>query len=153
MRRTLLFRVGLSLGLALLAWVVQTQLRAVPRQPVAPSAPSASTAPVESELAVRYPAIGFRDAGHLAEHFHKHGAEFGGITQAEYLRRAQLLRDRPAGGDILESVREDGVITRFDRREGDFLAVDTDRVIRTFFRPNDGEAYYQRQLKRGHGTS
>jgi pyocin large subunit-like protein len=44
------------------------------------------------------------------------------------------------------------VVTRFDRREGDFLAVGRDGVIRTFFRPNDGEAYFQRQLKRGQGT-
>ena len=56
-------------------------------------------------------------------------------------RRAQSLRDRPAGGEVLEAVRRDGVITRFDRRRGDFLAFDRDRTIRTFFRPNDGEAY------------
>jgi hypothetical protein len=148
--RRLLLRLGLSLGLLLLAWGFQTSRRAAPEYGIVPSGPEAPSASVEAEPGVRYPAIGFRDAGNLTEHFHKHGAEFGGITQTAYLRRAQLLRDRAAGGDILESVREDGVITRFDRREGDFLAVDRDRVIRTFFRPNDGEAYFQRQLKRGH---
>jgi pyocin large subunit-like protein len=86
------------------------------------------------------------------EHFQKHGAEFGRISVDEYLRAAQTLRDRPAGGDILESVRADGVVTRFDRGSGAFLACDRDGVIRTFFRPNDGEAYFQRQLKRGHSV-
>ncbi|MEO8636005.1 MAG: hypothetical protein ABI587_12075 [Gemmatimonadales bacterium] len=152
MTRRLLLPLGLSLGLALLAWGVQAGLR--PPQEALDTIPplEAPAASVEPGTEPRAPEIGFRDPGQLAEHFHKHGAEFGGITQMEYLRRAQQLRDRSAGGDILEAVREDGVITRFDRREGDFLAVDPDRIIRTFFRPKDGEAYYQRQLKRGQNT-
>lgn len=151
MKRGLLLRLGLGLGLLLFAIGVQYGLRPSLAGGDLPAGPDAADPSVEAEPAVRASAIGFRDAGHLAEHFHKHGGEFGAITQAEYLRRAQLLRDRPVGGDILESVREDGVTTRFDRRGGDFIAVDRDGVIRTFFRPNDGEAYYQRQLKRGHG--
>jgi hypothetical protein len=151
-KRSLLVRVGASAVLLLLAVAVQFILRAAPA--AGPESPpvEAPSADVETASGIRYPAIGFRDAGHLAEHFEKHGEEFGAISQAEYLRQAQLLRDRPAGGDILESVRQDGVITRFDRASGAFLAVDRDRTIRTFFRPNDGEGYFQRQLKRGHST-
>lgn len=98
-------------------------------------------------------AVGFRDAAHLHEHYQKHGAEFGRITEAEYLRLAQELRDRPAGGDILEAVRADGVVTRFDRARGAFLAFDRDGTIRTFFLPNDGERYFRRQLARGRSES
>lgn len=98
-------------------------------------------------------AIGFRDAAHLHEHYQKHGAEFGQVSEAEYLRLAQELRDRPAGGDILEAVRADGVVTRFDRARGAFLAFDADRTIRTFFLPNDGERYFRRQLARGRSDS
>jgi pyocin large subunit-like protein len=58
------------------------------------------------------------------------------------------LRDTVAGGDILEIQRADGVISRFDRSSGSFLAFNTDLVIRTFFRPNDGEAYFRRQARR-----
>ena len=94
------------------------------------------------------PEIGFRDRSHREEHYRKHRAEFGDITEAEYLRRAQLLRDRPVAGEVREAVRADGVVTRFDRRGGEFLAFDRDMTIRTFFRPNDGEAYFDRQLKR-----
>jgi pyocin large subunit-like protein len=59
------------------------------------------------------------------------------------------LRDRPAGDPVLEAVRSDGVVTRFDRSSGTFLAFDRDRTIRTFFKPNDGERYYRRQAERG----
>lgn len=92
--------------------------------------------------------VGFRSPRDLAEHHAKHAAEFGGITESEYLRRAQRLRDRPAGGDLRELIRRDGVITRFDRATGEFLAADPDGTIRTFFRPGAGEAYFQRQAQR-----
>ena len=114
--------------------------------PAAVEAPP--VAPPSAGPEITHPEIGFRDAGRLAEHYLKHGAEFGQLSEAEYLARAQRLRDRPAGGDILEARRADGVITRFDREAGDFLAVNPDRTIRTYFRPNDGEAYFRRQLKR-----
>lgn len=92
--------------------------------------------------------IGFATRGKFLDHFEKHGAEFGSISREEYLRQAQILRDSPAGGDILEAVRDDGVITRFDRKTGAFLAFNSDLTIRTYFKPNDGERYFRRQSKR-----
>jgi pyocin large subunit-like protein len=94
--------------------------------------------------------IGFRTKRKLDEHYDKHGREFGSITKEEYLRLAQELRDASAGGDILEASRDDGTTSRFDRRSGAFLAFEHDLTIRTFFKPNDGEAYFRRQLKRPH---
>jgi pyocin large subunit-like protein len=94
---------------------------------------------------------GFRSQRHLDEHYAKHGHEFGSISKAEYLRLAQELRDAPAGGDILEAVRTDGVVTRFRRGKGYFGAYNRDRTIRTFFIPNDGERYFHRQAKRSPG--
>ena len=93
---------------------------------------------------------GFRSATLLDEHYAKHGAEFGNITKAEYLRLAQELRDAPAGGPILEAKRSDGQFSRFDRRKGYFGAYNPDRTIRTFFIPNDGERYFHRQAKRSY---
>lgn len=110
--------------------------RIIPSRHPAPSAPAT--------------AIGFRSGDRLAEHFAKHGAEFGRITKEEYLRAAQELRDRPAGGSVLEIVRDDGTVSRFDRESGAFLAFNRDRTIRTFFKPNDGESYFRRQAQRSH---
>ncbi len=96
------------------------------------------------------PDIGFASKQKLADHYRKHGREFGAITMEQYLRRAQELRDRPAGGAVLEAVRPDGTVSRFDRESGDFIAFNRDGVIRTYFRPADGEAYFRRQLQRQH---
>src|SRR5437762_10889277 len=92
--------------------------------------------------------VGFVSDKHLEEHYDKHGAEFGRVTRQDYLRQAQLLRDTQVGGPVLETVRRDGVTTRFDRQTGAFVAFNGDGTIRTFFKPNDGERYYHRQAER-----
>jgi pyocin large subunit-like protein len=93
---------------------------------------------------------GFRNPARLDEHYQKHGAEFGAISKAEYLRLAQELRDAPVGGPILEARRPDGEFSRFDSRHGYFGAYNPDKTIRTFFIPNDGERYFHRQARRAH---
>jgi pyocin large subunit-like protein len=93
--------------------------------------------------------VGFADQRRLDQHYEKHGAEFGRITKQDYLRQAQLLRDTKPVDPVLEAVRRDGVITRYDRQTGAFIAFNPDGVIRTFFKPNDGERYWRRQAERG----
>lgn len=93
--------------------------------------------------------IGFATERRLEEHYDKHGAEFGRITRQDYLRQAQLLRDAQVGGPVLQTVRADGVTTKFDRQTGAFIAFNPNGTIRTFFKPNDGERYYRRQAERG----
>ena len=95
------------------------------------------------------PSVGFADPRRLDEHYEKHGAAFGRITRQDYLHQAQLLRDAKVEGPILQTVRADGVTTRFDRQTGAFIAFNANGVIRTFFKPNDGERYFRRQAERG----
>ena len=119
---------------------------------VAPSAPAPTETRDAGEPAAARgwgTSVGFADARRLDEHFEKHGAEFGRITKQDYLRQAQLLRDAKVSGPVLETVRRDGVTTRFDRQTGAFIAFNPDGVIRTFFKPNDGERYFRRQAERG----
>jgi len=112
------------------------------------SAPSNSRSPAAQPARSEASSTGFASPTKLAEHYQKHGREFGSVTIDQYLRMAQELRDRPADGSVLEAARSDGVVTRFDRTSGAFLAFNRDRTIRTFFKPNDGEAYFRRQLNR-----
>jgi pyocin large subunit-like protein len=51
--------------------------------------------------------VGFRSRHLLDEHFAKHGAEFGRVSEDEYLRAAQALRDAPAMGKFEELRRPD----------------------------------------------
>lgn len=150
MNLRLLWRVALGLGVAALFWLSRSPTpKGTAASPPTAGPVSGAPAPPRAPL-VAHPEIGFRDGSHLSEHFQKHGAEFGVVSRAEYLQLAQALRDAPAGGDILQAVRQDGIVTRFDRRSGAFLASDPDLTIRTFFRPIEGEKYFDRQLKRGH---
>ena len=98
-------------------------------------------------------AVGFRSATRLEEHFRKHGREFD----------APLCRRIPASGAgaagpargrrrCSSTYAADGVVTRFDRASGAFIAFGADGVIRTFFRPNDGERYFERQATRPRGA-
>jgi len=139
-------------GVAALIGLVCLVLACGPAQAPQADAPKASPA-VESRSVpsnVSRPEIGFASRQKMVDHYKKHGREFGPIPMEQYLRKAQEFRDRPAGGPILESVRPDGVVTRFDRGSGDFIAFNRDGTIRTYFRPSDGEAYYKRQLGRKH---
>ena len=122
----------------------------VPGADTASSDTRESLAVVDRQAVDRAPSspIGFRNERLFREHYAKHGREFGRISAEEYLRLAQALRDTVPGGDILEIERADGVISRFDRSSGSFVAFNTDLIIRTFFRPNDGEAYFRRQARR-----
>ncbi len=97
---------------------------------------------------IRHPGIGFATRQKYLDHFEKHGREFGRISAREYLLMAQDLRDRRADRGVLEFTRRDGVVTRFDRGSGAFLAFNRNLTIRTFFKPNDGEAYFKRQRYR-----
>jgi hypothetical protein len=142
---------------ALLALVAMALLARVPWHAPAPiptaatgaaNATTGAATPADRATALAHPEIGFHSRERLLEHWRRHGAEFGAATPEDYLRLAQTLRDRPAGGAVLEAARSDGAITRFDRATGAFLAYDEDFTIRTFFKPNEGERYFHRQLER-----
>lgn len=111
-------------------------------------ASSPGTTTQESTSPITRPDVGFRSTRRLDEHFAKHGREFGSVDRQGYLQLAQTLRDAPVGASILELTRGDRTITRFDRASGAFVAFERDGVIRTFFKPNDGEAYFRRQARR-----
>lgn len=139
------------LALLVLAWLALGAAACSGSEDSVRRAPVTSVAAGDSlaaSAALGARAIGFRSPRRLEEHYAKHGSEFGDIAREEYLRRAQQLRDAPVGGDILELRRGDGTTSRFDRESGAFIAFDADGTIRTFFRPNDGEAYFRRQARR-----
>jgi pyocin large subunit-like protein len=89
----------------------------------------------------------FRDRHLLSDHFAKYGHAFGHISEHQYLRLAQQLRDSHVGPNILESRRKSGGMARFDLKHGYYGSYDADGTIRTFFIPPDGVRYFERQAK------
>lgn len=84
--------------------------------------------------------------GQLERHFRKHGEEMGFATQEEYLHAAQAL---VRGGPGVETLRRDGGDTLFYKeRTNEFAVLSGRNVIRTYFRPDDGRRYWERQKRR-----
>ncbi len=143
-----------SFFFALVCLGAGTWLLCTPRTPtLAPDGPAASPSAAAPAPSPAPPAprstIGFRSRARLEEHFAKHGGEFAAATANDYLAMAQRVRALPPSATVLELTRStDGVISKFDRESGAFLAFDADSTIRTFFKPNDGEAYFKRQARR-----
>jgi pyocin large subunit-like protein len=93
-------------------------------------------------------ACDFRDRPKLLDHHERHGADFGSPTPADYLAAACRLRDAPLSQDVLELQRRDGVLCRFRRSDGAFLAYRGDGTILTCFKPGRGERYFLEQGER-----
>ena len=149
-------RAAVFLPIFIALWVVLagTNRRSRDEQaaPAAPP-PATATAPAAPQPAQDAGSgwgadVGFRSHERLAEHFDKHGRYVVSASEADYLRMAQALRDASVAGSVEELKRDDGVTCRFDRASGFFLAFNDDGTIRTFFRPRDGQRYFERQADR-----
>lgn len=102
---------------------------------------------VEKIEAASVPAVtytyNFRKAEYLQEHFEKHGAEFGYASAEEYLAGANRVI---ASADALHKLEaEDGDDVYYLEAANEFVIVSTDGFLRTYFKPEDGKAYFDRQ--------
>ena len=86
----------------------------------------------------------FRSRKLFDEHYKKHGAEVGTITQSEYLALANELINS-GSPDVLHKTEDDGDKLFFDKDKGYFAVLSTDGYIRTFFIPDGGIKYWERQ--------
>ena len=82
--------------------------------------------------------IGFSSDYLLQRHFHDHGEQFGATTKEEYLAMAKtfLEADLADNPDILECIKKDGNIARFNPRTDEYAIMTLDRrYIKTYFKP------------------
>ena len=85
----------------------------------------------------------FRNDGLLESHYEKHGKEMGFSTPAEYEAAANRVIDDE---DVLHKIEaEDGDDVYYLEETNEFVVVSTDGYIRTYFYPNDGMDYFNRQ--------
>lgn len=85
----------------------------------------------------------FRNGRLLEEHFEKHGKEMGFSSAEEYQAAASAVVNH---GDALHKVeKEDGDDVYYLEATNEFVIVSTDGFIRTYFKPDSGIDYFNRQ--------
>jgi len=85
----------------------------------------------------------FRSEKLLSEHYSKHGIEMGFASAKEYEAGAVAVIENAAALNKVEL--EDGDEVYYLKSTNEFVVVSTDGYIRTYFKPDDGIAYYNRQ--------
>lgn len=85
----------------------------------------------------------FRKPEYLTEHFNKHGSEFQYTTEEEYLAGANRVISSKESLHKIEA--EDGDDIYYLEATNEIVFVSTDGYIRTYFKPDDGIAYFNKQ--------
>lgn len=84
----------------------------------------------------------FRNDELLSSHFEKHGIELGFNDKYEYEKAASDIANNE---NALSKIQEDGDSVYFLEANNDFVVISFDGYIRTYFRPNSGIDYFNRQ--------
>lgn len=126
------------IGICLILWLVfyLSSLNPDNEKPVS----NGVTSDAKEETAVSYE---FRNERYLQEHYDKHGAEFSYNSPEEYLEGANNVIC--AEGVLHKLEAEDGDDVYYLERTNEFVIISTDGYIRTYFKPDDGINYYNRQ--------
>ena len=88
-------------------------------------------------------ALDFRSDNKLQEHYEKHGIEMGFSSPEEYRESANMVVADPDSLFKLEA--EDGDYVFYRESSNEFVIVSTDGYLRTYFCPEDGIDYFNRQ--------
>lgn len=85
----------------------------------------------------------FKSESLLQEHFNKHGSEFGYTSISQYESRASAVINSP---DALHKTEvEDGDSVYYIEATNELVILSTEGFIRTYFKPEGGIDYYNRQ--------
>ncbi|MBQ9893809.1 MAG: hypothetical protein IJM38_00280 [Ruminococcus sp.] len=103
--------------------------------------------PTEAPWNEGYVEYHFRTQKQLNQHFEKHGGEFkddfGYKTAEEYEKGASDVINDPSA--LYKTESEDGDGVYYLEATNEFVILSTDGYIRTYFRPNGGKKYFDRQ--------
>jgi pyocin large subunit-like protein len=85
----------------------------------------------------------FRNESLLEQHYEKHGKEMGFSSAEEYEEAASAVVNNENA--LHKTEKEDGDDVYYLEDTNEFVIVSTDGYLRTYFYPNDGIKYYNRQ--------
>lgn len=85
----------------------------------------------------------FRNKRLLEQHYQKHGIDMGFASAGEYEKAAAAVVNDP---EVLHKIEaEDGDDVYYIERTNEFVVVSTDGYLRTYFNPDRGKDYFDRQ--------
>ncbi len=85
----------------------------------------------------------FRNKNLLDQHYEKHGKDMGFSSAEEYEKAAAAVPVNPAALHKIE--KEDGDDVYYIEDTNEFVVVSTDGYIRTYFLPDSGKRYFDKQ--------
>lgn len=88
-------------------------------------------------------AVMFRSEKLLQEHYKKHGISMGYESAEQYLAGANAVLNNSDA--IHKTEKEDGDDVYYVEDTNDFVVVSVDGYIRTYFRPDEGREYFEKQ--------
>lgn len=80
----------------------------------------------------------------LADHFARHGGDFGAKSPDDYAAQAWRFRERALAERLPMKLDTDGTVRVFDPKTRAFAAFNRNGTAKTYFRP-DNPSYWQRQ--------
>lgn len=89
------------------------------------------------------PALRFRNRKLLMQHYEKHGRDMGFSSASEYEKAAAAAAANPNALHKIES--DDGDDVYYVEATNEFVVVSTDGNIRTYFLPDSGIKYFNKQ--------
>ena len=92
--------------------------------------------------------VRFETPEKMHKHYDKHIDKYGNISISEYIALANELVNAKDTDDIERIVRSDESTAIYRFSTNDFLVITKDGYIRTFFKPDDGEAYWREEHER-----
>ncbi len=87
--------------------------------------------------------VSFRNEKLLTQHYEKHGIEMGFGSAVDYEAAACAVVNNPNALHKIEA--EDGDDIYYLEASNEFVVVSTDGYIRTYFKPDSGKKYYDKQ--------
>ncbi len=85
----------------------------------------------------------FRSKTLLNQHYEKHGKEMGFASAEEYEKAAAAVPNSP--NVLHKTEKEDGDDVYYIESTNEFVVISTDGYIRTYFNPDNGIDYYNKQ--------
>lgn len=85
----------------------------------------------------------FRTKKQRDQHYEKHGIDMGFASADEYRKAASDVVNDPTA--LHKTEKEDGDDVYYIEATNEFVIVSKDGYLRTYFKPDKGKAYYDRQ--------